>query len=258
MEKYCILVSQILKYEDIYFYQEPAEKTYSPEIQDMIEETWENLTKNKESKYLYDGNVYSLMAVSSHENKVICNVRNTTYKAYIGTNVHNIDKIPDKKDLANAIASCVVSITSDGYILIGRRSGKLAEGGNEWHVVGGTMEGVVVNGELKPENPYDLITKELHEEINVSKDEIDVLYCTGIGISTHNHKPEFLFVCKLKLSKDQLISKVKNVSGAEIEEHTEFKYIKATQLKRFLKTNTVAPICECAMELYLKNKKGIS
>jgi 8-oxo-dGTP pyrophosphatase MutT (NUDIX family) len=276
------LVSKILKREDIKFIQ-PADKTYPPEITAMIEQTWAEKTGNKESKYLYDGAVFGLdsyvvcddrehrvldcfvskarsdLAMTSTEG-IVCFVYRTTYKAFIGTNIYNIGKIADKKQMANAMAACVVPLTTDGYVLVGKRSIKMAEGKGEWHIVGGTFEGVLQDGKLVCENPYDLILKELEEEINVLPEDIKDLYCTGLGISYHNHKPEFLFVGELKLNGEELIQRVTPPlpplrEGGDIVEHTEFRLIQTSELRDFVSKNRFAPIGELAIERFFEVQK---
>lgn len=252
MNKYELYVGEEISYNDIVFKCKKGLKDYPEEIEELIEKTWLEKKQSSDEHYLYDGTVFSLLDYSYDEHKLYCEIQKTSYKAFIGTNVENIAKITDKNSLANAIAACVVPITTDNYILVGKRNDKLAEGGAEWHIVGGTMEGFMQNGVIMPENPYDLIYKELEEEISVGLDDIKTLTCIGFGRSLRNHKPEFLFVSYLTMTANELALMLSAMSQGKIEEHTKFIFIKINELIDFMKRNKFSPIGELAIETFLK------
>ncbi len=248
---YKCLINKRFSREDIVFETSKELKHYPEHIKQLIEDTWEKLqqsTPNPE-KYLYNGIVYSLCDYKLLNDKLVLKVQPTDYKSYIGTNIQNIKIIKDKNNLANILAACVVPITSDDYCIVGKRSNKLAEGTAQWHVVGGTVESKDDNL-LEPEHPYDLILKELKEEINVSENQINDLVCTGFGLSIYNNKPEFLFKARLSIGIEQLRSIIN--LAKDYDEHSEYRYIKTDELNEFVSKNTFSPIGELAIKMFLE------
>jgi len=246
MEKYEVLVNKILKYEDFSFMQLDAPKVYPPEVQEMIDQAWAVGIENAGSKYLYDGNVYGLVEYHLAGDVLHCILQRSTYKAYYGTNVCNNHRIEDKQLLTNAIATCVVCITNDDFVLVGKRNSLLAEDGNIWHIIGGTMEGLFFDGKHYPENPYDMILREMEEEVSIELTDILSIYCTGLGRSLHNHKPEFMFIADLNLNHKELLEKA-NATNDIIQEHTEFRCIRLFDIFNFVRENKFAPIGELAI-----------
>jgi len=246
MEKYEVLINKILKYEDFAFECLEQPREYSPEIQKMIELAWEQGIRTLNNKYLYDGNVFSLMNYELKGDILHCLLQPSTYKAFYGTNVINCDQIEDKSQLTNALATCVVCLTKDDFVLVGKRNSLLAEDSEHWHIIGGTMEGLQFNGRFYPENPYDLILRELQEEVSVMLTDISSLYCTGLARGLHNHKPEFLFIADLNLDHVELLKKANDPRDGIIE-HTEFRCIRLFEVFDFVRANRFSPIGELAI-----------
>jgi hypothetical protein len=255
-KNYRCLIDQKLSREQITFHQLDGYKTYPHDIQKLIDFTWQRKSLTTDSNYLYDGLIYGLISYTHSVDKLVCVVQKSTYKSYIGTNVINIDKIADKSLMANALACCVVPVSSDGYIIVGKRNAMLAEDTAYWHVIGGTMEGELhhisgsggsATSEYRPENPYDLILKELREEVSILPDDIIELYCTGFGISLHNHKYEFVFLAHLHLDAQQALHMATHTQD-KIVEHTEFRSIHTSDIDRFMQENNFTPIGQLAIE----------
>jgi hypothetical protein len=247
-EKFECLVDNIIRYENIVFECLEGDKSYPPEIAEMIEKSWES--RPQDEKYFYDGTVYSMIEYSFINPILKCKVQKTSFKAFYGSNIKNNEKIVNKSILANAIAACVVIYSNDGYILVGKRSQKVAEDNEYWHVIGGTMEGVEFKDERVPENPYDLIKKEILEEVSITPNDIEDLHCIGFGLSKHNHKYEFLFECKTNLTRHDLLEKAKSTRDV-IDEHSEFRTLQFNEILKFIEKHQFSPIGELAIQVSL-------
>lgn len=232
--------------EQIVLHQIFEEKTYPDYLNKLINSTWE--TEIKENNYLYNGDCYSLLNVEQSKGAIICQVQKTNYKSLFGTNIKNIALINNKEEMANALAACVVIETSDNLIIVGRRNAKMAEFVSLWHVIGGTLESY---GEV-PEHPFDLIIKEIKEELAVPESAISDLYCMGMAVPECNNKPEFLFYCKIIQSSEQV--KLSYQSAKDKYEHEEICFIKLTDFYDFVKDKCFSPVGRAAIEFKLSEE----
>lgn len=250
---YICLINKKLSKNEIVLQSNQKFKEYPLNVTNLIEQNWTNLIKTKtvSNKYLYNGIVYSLKEYNYNNDILTLKIQPTDYKSYLGTNISNIDLIKNKNHLANILAACVVTITKDNYCVIGKRSNKLAEGSTQWHIIGGTIEPKTNTQIYQPEHPYELIIKELKEEINISESQIKNLSCTGFGLSVYNNKPEFLFVAFLNINLQQL--KLIITNAKDYDEHSEYKFIKTTELMQFVNNHNVTPIGQLAIKLALEN-----
>lgn len=244
-DEYVIFTVGPFKKEQIVFYVLPGLKKYSEALQTLIHSTWEEALNNKK-QLLYDGECYALINMTLQGNQLICQVQQTTYRSFFGTNVKNRYMIEALDSMANCMAACIVMETTDQKIVIGKRASHMAEGKEEWHIIGGTLEGT----DGVPEHPFDLILKEMEEEAAVFYDDLTDFFCMGTGLSLYNNKPEFLFYAKLKMSSSEFIEKSKTAS--HLDEHDELICLDRDRLPEFIRDYNVAAIGKAAIDLYTK------
>ncbi|HPY95696.1 MAG TPA: NUDIX hydrolase [Candidatus Cloacimonadota bacterium] len=222
------------KLHDIVLKQIEGNRDFPSYIQAMIEKEWAIVSKN--NPHIYDGECYSLIDAEILNNLLICSVQECSYRDFIGTNIKNIEKIKDTSLLANALAACVIIKTADDCIVVGKRSELLAENKSEWHIIGGTLE----SKDNKPESPFELIIKEINEELGVPEKHVQNLHCIGMGRAFHNYKPEFLMACDTSLSNSQVANLYQNASHKY--EHDCIEFIKPADINQFVMKNRFSPI----------------
>lgn len=220
--------------QDITFELIKGVRDYPEYIQEMIDYEWKIISKN--NPYIYNEVCYSLISSKEIDNQLICEIQECSYKDFIGTNIKSINKITDTQLMANPLAACVVIITADKSIVVGKRSVKLAEGQQEWHIIGGTLE---AKNQL-PESPFELILKEIKEELNIDSEYIIDLHCTAMGRSFWNNKPEFLLKCITTLNDKQIATLYQSASHKF--EHDCISFIKQSDFPEFIKNNKFSPI----------------
>ncbi|MCD4650527.1 MAG: NUDIX domain-containing protein [Candidatus Cloacimonetes bacterium] len=239
MEDFTVHVSRLLCRENIQFRFKAGLREFPKKIESLIESTWKHGII--EGFTVWDCLVISLLDYKEVEEILVCEVQNTTYKAFFGTNVCNRDKIADDSILANSIACCCVCETSDGLILFGKRSSTVAEDKNLWHIPGGNIE-------AKIGNPYDTMLKEIEEELHVFLNDISNLICTGLCRNRLSNKPEFTFYALLKIDSTTLARRLKN--AVDKYEHSHFIFCPPEEINEFLSTHSFSEIGKAALRQY--------
>lgn len=242
--QYQTLYSKPLKKEDIRIEIRNGKRRYSQDVENLIDKVWNNLLKES-NRFLFNGSVVSMLDYKVINSVLVLEVQETDYKSYIATNIHCFDRFENKNEMANVLAACVLPITKDDYCLVGKRSEKLAEGKQQWHIIGGTLE-------YSHETlcPYELIYKELNEEVNIDSSMIERLECTGFGLTVCNNKPEFTFYARLNISLSDLQETMS--SAKDFEEHSEYRFISIDEISDFIRQNNFTPIGKFAIRQYFK------
>ena len=243
-QDYQILLQHKLSRNQIVFIKKNGLKTYDRNITDLINQTWEKAISN--NQYLYNGSCFSLLNSVFQDDILTLDVIETDYKSLFGTNITNYSLIPDKDKMANALAACMVVQTADHKIIVGKRNSQIAEFVSLWHVIGGTLE--KINHDI--EHPFDLMQKELHEELNIEKQHIKEIYCMGMAIPFCNNKPEFLFYAEIDLNSSQVYELYQ--TAKDKYEHDDLEFIQLTDFYDFIKDKKFSPIGKAAIDFKLK------
>jgi hypothetical protein len=110
----------------------------------------------------------------------------TSYRVVVGTNFAN----PDFADtygvgvMANPVGVSTGLLTSDGWILMGRRNGSVAYYPNRVHPFAGSLE---VEDQI---DIFDNVRRELSEELSLESKDIARIVCLGIAEDTNLRHPE--------------------------------------------------------------------
>ncbi len=218
---------------------------YSDDVIKQVCCYWESLSK---SKHLFDGTNAILEEYSFDDGILTITLKPGNYSEFYCLNIKQI--LPEL--YTNTLAICTAPITSDNLIVIGKRSQSLAEGNEEWHVVGGTFDERVLNGM----SPTSFMKEELKEELNIDSADIEEISYLGLGINHIYHKPELLTYTKLSIKSEELIEKMRE--AIDFDEHSEIEFLQFDEIKSFLLEKKVAPIGELCInrfqELLLKEK----
>ncbi len=166
-----------------------------PVLEAAISETWNQKQREARSanRSLFNGQLARLVHWTAREGSVTLTVSDTDYKTFLGTNLFNAHLHATFGDecFANAIGTSAVIITSDGCLLMGRRSNRVAFHAGYLHTIGGMLEQVDRTGDT-----YDVfaaIRREIREELNLSDAEITDIECTALVRDTQIMQPELIF-----------------------------------------------------------------
>jgi hypothetical protein len=173
----------------------------------------------------------------------------TAYKPFLGTNLHN----PHLADqfgpgvLANPLGLSAALISSDGYLLLGRRSERVAYYPKRVHPFAGCLE---------PQEKLDVfagILRELNEELSLTERDLEELACIGVARDLALRQPELVFTAKSKLDRAQIESRL------DQQEHRSVFSAPATQsgIERALQSGEIfTPVAVGTMLLWGRQQFG--
>src|SRR5688500_85996 len=109
----------------------------------------------------------------------------TSYKPFLGTNLTGVDVLASA--LANPLGLSAALVTSDGWLMLGRRNTSVAYYPNRTHPFAGSLE----PGELT--DVFKGVLRELDEELGLSEREVAEIRCLGLIEDAKLRQPEIVF-----------------------------------------------------------------
>ncbi|MFA6133233.1 MAG: hypothetical protein WC869_04365 [Phycisphaerae bacterium] len=179
--------------QDVTLKQTGAPRLVNPEIEQFIEQVWikETALAASSERKIYNGQLVRLAECDVQGNQMTLTVGATSYKEFLGTNVANsaLRYLHGMEVLANPIGTSAAVVSSDGFIVLGRRSEKVTGYPGMIHPIGGMVETV---GQADEIDIFASIRKELHEEAGISQ-EVGRILCLGLVRDKQLCQPEFIF-----------------------------------------------------------------
>lgn len=182
-----------------------------PDAEDRIRDIWgEELKLN--------ANLYSGPMLAAQGIDVIGGTRlrvrciESEYKYFMGTTHESVGSLLPHSDFVHrAIGFLAVTITADGYVMLGVRSPRI-----DWP----TLRHVVPAGRLTPrqEHPYGGIRDEFKSELGLEPPDISSLECIGVvaDLTWRRLNYEFVFFALTSLTFRQVMDRARNArSGSE-------------------------------------------
>ena len=167
-----------------------------------IELEWERALRGKRAT-LFDGPMCRLEAFRAGDGLEL-DLSRTSYKIFWGTNLnHNeIWREHGADVMANGIGmSCAVQ-SAEGWLVLGKRSMKVAYYPGRVHPFAGTLE---------PAEPMDVMgemRRELREELGLEASELGKMTCVGIIEDASILQPELVFEATSLLSRAEIGKKL--------------------------------------------------
>ena len=138
------------------------------------------------------------------------------YKNFMGTTHESVAHLLPDNRLHRAIGFLAVTITGDGYCMLGVRSPKI-----DWP----TLRHVVPAGRLTPrqEHPYKGVRDEFQSELGMTSEDISTLMCVGIvaDLTWRRLNYEFIFLAHTRLSFREVIEKARSARSGD--EHCQLE-----------------------------------
>ncbi|MFB3892618.1 MAG: NUDIX hydrolase [Phycisphaerae bacterium] len=175
----------------------------------LIERTWaEHSRQAEETKViLFDGPLCRVIDASGDEKHLSLTLGPTGYKEFLGTNLARAGLRYTHGDeaLANPLGVSAAVTTADGYLLLGRRSGRVVHQAGRIHPLGGMVEpelprrraGQRGDGGGGAPDVFAAIRQELCQETNVSPEMVRDLVCLGLVRDKRIVQPELVFDASL-------------------------------------------------------------
>lgn len=138
------------------------------------------------------------------------------YKYFMGTTHESVAPLIPDNEVHRAIGFLAVTITSDGYVMLGVRSPKI-----DWP----TLRHVVPAGRLTPrqEHPYKGVRDEFKSELGLDEADIVSLTCLGVvaDLTWRRLNYEFIFLARTVLSFRKVMERARSARSAS--EHCQLE-----------------------------------
>lgn len=175
-------------------------------LEAVIDATWETALQ-RHGVNLFDGPLCRLEAVAVDAHGLHLSLSPTTYRIFIGTNGSH----PEWADqhgpqvMANPVGTSVALLSSDGMLVFGRRSQRVALYPGFAHPFGGTME-PSTDG-----TPLDILgemRRELTEEAGLAAQDLLDLRVIALIEDRHLRQPELVYAARTTLTAAEIASRL--------------------------------------------------
>lgn len=176
-----------------------ASRRIAPDVERLIDETWARVT-SQPGVHLFDGPVCRLESFVGTPYALTLTVSETSYKPFVGTNLHNpqLAHMHGRDVMANPVGVSTLLETSDGLLVLGRRNAAVAYYANRVHPFAGTID------PDDGDDPFVSAQRELAEELNLAEDAIAELLCVGLVEDAALLQPELIFIARTTRTRNDV------------------------------------------------------
>jgi 8-oxo-dGTP pyrophosphatase MutT (NUDIX family) len=185
-----------------------GESTFAPPalVRAEIERAWQMMGQ-RPGVHLFDGRMCRLESFSAREGELSMVLSEVSYKSFAGTNMHNpqFGGQYGEGAMANPLGISVALISSDGFLVLGRRNERVAYYPRRIHPFAGALEpgdGLDVFGSVE---------RELLEEIKLTAAEMGEMKCLGMAEDRGLAQPELVCYAEVGRTLDELRRRVDEV-----------------------------------------------
>jgi hypothetical protein len=174
-----------------------------PHVEQLIEQFWQT-AMSRPGVLLFDGPMCRLESLQSRGGSLHLQLSHTSYKIFMGTNLSHAE-LADQygpQILANPIGLSAALISSDGFLLLGRRNANVAYYPSRVHPFAGALE---------PSEPLDVfeeVRRELREELSLADADVRKIVCTGMATDLSIKQPEMMFAVRSNRDRSQIESQL--------------------------------------------------
>lgn len=163
----------------------PSTRPHIPEVEAAISAAWtEGLARTPK---LFDGPMCRLESFSAAPASLTLRLSPTSYKVFYGTNLYrpHLRATHGSEAFANPVGLSAALVTSDDYLLFGRRTANVAYYPNRTHPFAGSLEPTDAT-------PFAGIHRELAEELSLTPAELHSPRLLGIVSDDTLQQPELI------------------------------------------------------------------
>ncbi len=230
-----------------------------PAIDTLVAQAWTRFhdQARREGRRLFNGQLARLLHHQIVGQTLTIQVGPTDYANFMGTNYANYH-LGDRlgwEHFANPIGTTATVITSDGWLLYGRRSHRVACHAGYIHTFGGSLEA----DERRPDGTLDAfasLRRELSEELMVTTDEVADLVCIGLIRDAWIRQPELIFDAQLALRRSELETRIAHDQDHEHEAVVALPDTPDAPLPFLTTATRIAPIAAGAVCLHGRRRFG--
>jgi hypothetical protein len=174
-----------------------------PRVEQLIDRAW-NEASQRPGINLFDGPMCRLEQLQIRKHLMHLTLSRTSYRPFMGTNLTHAELADTygPEVLANPIGLSALVVSSDRFLMMGRRNQSVAYYPDHVHPFSGALE---------PRDDLDVfgdIRRELSEELALSDKDIEQITCGGMAMDLSIRQPEMIFIVKVNRARGQIESQL--------------------------------------------------
>jgi len=175
-----------------------------PDVEKVIDAAWQAALRRPGVK-LFDGPMCRLESWRASPDDLTLALSETSYRPFLGTNLSH-PELADRygrQVMADPLGVSPALLTTDGFLLLGRRNAAVAYYPNRIHPFAGALE---------PRDGGDVfgaVRRELREELCVEESAILDIRCTGLVEDRALRQPELIYRTSTTRTRRQLEEQVR-------------------------------------------------
>lgn len=238
------------------------ERPPHPALDALVAQTWERQLSAARSsgRMLFNGRLARYLCHHLENGTLVIDAGPTDYANFLATNLLNCERGQEWGWglFSNPIGTSAAPVTSDGWILLGRRNQRVAFHASYAHTFGGALE----PGDRRPDgliDAFDSIRRELREELALGDADLepDGIVCLGLIRDPAIRQPELVFEAPVRLSREEAAGRL-NLADPR-QEHTALLACRDEPgaIVPFIRANTpIAPVAIGALCLHGRRQFG--
>ena len=247
-------ISGAFRPEDIIVRWSETPRPTTAEVDDTIAETWQREMEKarRTGRRLFDGKLCRLVNWDSNDGRLSILLGPVGFREFLGTNATHahLRYFHGPEVLADPLGVSAALVTTDGFLMLGRRSGQVMQYAGRIHPVGGVME-PSADGTTPP-SPARTMLDELREETALPARSIGKMTCLGIVRDKHTVQPEMLFDVAATLDSAAVVRGAEEAVDAD--EHAELVPVRdhPAAVVSFIERHgfELTPICQAVLLLH--------
>jgi hypothetical protein len=225
----------------------PPSRVIIPEVERAIDTAWA-MAAGRLGGHLFDGPLCRLDGWTVNQGRLMLELSPTSYRAFLGTNLINAKLADQHGDgiLANALGLSSALVSTDGYLMFGRRSHRVAYYPGRVHTFAGSLE------VTDPVDVFREVARELREELNMRPADVTSVRCIGMCEDVSIRQPELIFRVQTSRFRDEVEQLL------DEQEHDEMWCVPATKegVAKALSEPLLTPIARGAAALWGRSYWG--
>ena len=177
----------------------PSTRAILPDVESAIDRAWADASARLGAK-LFDGPMCRLERCEASPEALRLWVSPTSYKPFLGTNLTGLD-VPAGA-LANPLGLSAALVTSDGWLMLGRRNASVAYYPNRIHPFAGSLEPAELT------DVFSGMLRELDEELGLSERDVADMRCLGLIEDAKLRQPEIIFAFRATRTRVEIESQL--------------------------------------------------
>ena len=173
-----------------------------PELDALVARVWEEQTEacRRAGRLLFNGRMVRYLGHQVSDGGFHIEGGSTDFANFLATNLLNWRRGEELgwQWFSNPVGCSTLPVTSDGLLLLGRRSQRVAFHAGYIHVIGGGLE-EVDRREDGTVDAFGAARRELLEELMLAPEEVGEMVCLGMIRDPTIRQPELIFEAPLRL-----------------------------------------------------------